>query len=340
MHFLFIQAHPPTNGTMQWTDHMSGLVLAVYGFTLITGLPANLLAFYTFTRKVNQNAKPIDVLLLSLTISDLIFLFFLPFRMNEAAEREWRHGYFLCTLSIFIFFATIYNSSFLLTAISVERYLGVAFPVRYKVRRHPRNAVIASVMFGLISLGHCSIIFITQYYDHTNKTWLDPSKRNTCYVDFTEDQLKILLPVRLELFVVFFCVPFIICSFCYINFILILSRLPNISPKKRFRAIGLALGTLLVFIICFLPHNLSHVVGYVTWKSPDWREYALLTSTLNACLDPFIFYFSSSALRETLKLCMRRLVKRLSCCPKSLCCHQMNRASVEETTQSSTNSFR
>ncbi|KAG9283772.1 free fatty acid receptor 2-like [Astyanax mexicanus] len=324
---------------MQWTWLMSDLVLVVYGITLITGLPANLLALYTFVRKVKQNPKPIDVLLLSLTISDLIFLFFLPFRMEEAANMKWTRSYFFCTLTIFVFFAAIYNSTFLLTAISVERYLGVAFPVKYKLKQHPRNAVIASVMFGLISLAHCSIIFITQYWDQRNNTHQDPSTRNICYEDFSHEQLNVLLPVRLELFLVFFCAPFIICCFCYINFILILSRMPTINPKKRFRAIGLALVTLVVFIICFIPFSISHLVGYIGWYNPSWREYALLTSTFNACLDPFIFYFSSSALRQMFKTCARGLVKRLSFCSKAPCCTQQNRATAEEP-PSTTLSFR
>ncbi|XP_072515717.1 free fatty acid receptor 2-like [Salminus brasiliensis] len=322
---------------MQWTRQLSDLVLAVYSITLITGLPANLLALYTFVRKVKQNPAPIDVLLLSLTISDLVFLFFLPFRMKEASDMKWTMSYFLCPLSGFIFYTTIYNSTFLLTAISVERYLGVAFPIKYKLKRRPRNAVIASVIFWVISMAHCSIVYIMQYYDHSNNTVLDPSLRNTCYEDFSHEQLKVLMPVRLELFFVLFCIPFIICCFCYINFILILSRLPNINPKRRFRAIGLALGTLLVFIICFMPYNVSHVVGYIGWYSPSWRVYALLTSTFNACLDPFIFYFSSSALRGTFKHCMQGLFQKLhlSCCCKDCSCAQLSCSMADETTQSS-----
>ncbi len=325
---------------MVWTVSQSNLVLAVYGFTLITGLPANVLAFYTFLQKVRRRCTPMDVLLLSLTISDLIFLLFLPFRMVEAANMKWTLPYFLCPLSGFIFYSTIYNSTFHLTAISVERYLGVAFPIKYKLKRKPRNAVIASVIFWVVSMAHCSIVYIIQYHDHLNPNFTDPSTRNTCYEDFSTEQLKILLPVRMELFAVLFLIPFLICCFCYINFIHILSNLPSINAKKRYRAIGMALGTLLVFIICFMPYNISHVVGYVGNYSPDWRVCALLTSTFNACLDPFIFYFSSSALRGTFKNVFEELSRRLKmlCCRSTLYCPLLNCLSTEEKTQSTTDS--
>ncbi|XP_026780494.1 free fatty acid receptor 3-like [Pangasianodon hypophthalmus] len=321
---------------MAWTD-LTNLVLAVDAITLIAGLPANLLALYTFIQKVKQRTTPIDVFLLNLTISDLIFLFFLPFRMKEVTDGKWTMSHFLCALSGFIFYTTIYNSTMLLTAISVERYLGVAFPIKYKLKRHPRNAVIASVIFWVVSMAHCSIVYIMQYYRPDNETLSDQKNKEVCYDEFNKEQLEILLPVRLELFIVLFFTPFIICCFCYIKFIHILSRLPNISPKKRSRAIGLALATLLVFIICFLPYNVSHVVGFIGSFSPSWRVYALLPSTFNACLDPLIFYFSSSALRGTLKHLIRRFNNwmHLSCCWKLFNCSQLKCNAHEESTQSS-----
>lgn len=293
---------------MPWTKELSYSVLVVDSITLITGLPANLLALYTFIRKIKQRATPLDVLLLSLTISDLLFLLFLPLRIKEAADMKWTLSFFLCPLSGYIYFSTIHNSTLLLTAISVDRYLGVAFPIKYKVKRNPRYSVIAIVIFWVLSLGHCSIVFIVEYHKDSNNTLNGLSNKTTCYKDFSREQLDLLLPIRFELFIVLFCIPFLICCFCYINFIIILSRLPNINPQRRSRAIGLALVTLLVFIICFIPFNVSHVVGFVGHHSPPWRIYTVLPSTFNACLDPFVFYFSSSAVRETFNHIMRHFL--------------------------------
>ncbi|KAI7806184.1 free fatty acid receptor 3-like [Triplophysa rosa] len=307
---------------MVWTVNLSKLVLAVDGFTLITGVPANILAFYTFCKKIRQRSTPTDVLLLSLTISDLVFLFFLPFRMVEAANMKWTLPYFLCPLSGLIFYATICNSTFHLTAISVERYLGVAFPIKYKLKRAPRYAVIAVVFFWLVSMAQCSIVYVMQYHHHSNPNFTEPSKRNSCYDEFSEEQLKILVPVRLQLFVVYFCIPIPICCFCYFRCIYILTNLPNVNSKKRMRSIGMALGTLLVFIGCFMPFSVSHLEGFIGGYSTEWRPYALLTCTLNACFDPFIFYFSSSAFRDTFKSVLRELVRRmhLHCCYSTFSC--------------------
>ncbi|XP_056153985.1 free fatty acid receptor 2-like [Lampris incognitus] len=310
----------------------SHLLLCVYIVTFLMGVPANILAFCTFCRKVRCKPTPIDILLLNLTISDLIFLAFLPFKMKEASDNmTWSLPYFLCPLTGFLFYATIYNSTLLLTAVSVERYLGVAFPFRYSLCRRPRYAVVASVLFWVVSFLNLSIVYIVPCSRLMGDTATDANitatplpPPTTCYLDFTEDQLQILLPVRLELFLVLFCVPFIICCFCYVNFILILSRLPKISRRRRLRAIGLALGTLLVFAVCFGPYNTSHVVGFIRKDSESWRDVALLSSTFNACLDPIIFYFSSAAVRNMLNHCLKNLMAKLYIfrCGRVNCCIQ------------------
>ncbi|XP_006118191.3 free fatty acid receptor 2-like [Pelodiscus sinensis] len=289
------------------------LVLTVYIFTFLIGLPSNLLAFYTFLVKVRQKPAPVDIILLNLTVSDIVLLVFLPLKMVEAAyNMQWPLPKFICLLTNFIYYSSIYISSLFLMAISIERYLGVAFPIKYKLRRRPAYAVAASLIFWAVACSHCSIVYIIQRYDQRlNGTALTLNKSH-CYDTFSCPQLQILMPFRLELFLVLFCIPFTVTVFCYVNFVRILLALPNIPARRKRRAVGLAVATLVNFIVCFAPYNLSHVVGFVQNESPPWRVYALLLTTLNASLDPAIFYFSSTAVQHAFADCLSGMRHKLS----------------------------
>lgn len=273
----------------------SEVILSVYIVTFLIGLPANLLALYAFSVKIYSRTLPTDILLFNLTISDLLFLMILPLKMHEAASgMKWNLPDFLCSITSFTFFSTIYTSSLLLMAVSVVRYIGVAFPIAYHQLHKPVYAVFASAVIWLISAAHCSITFITQHHPA-----LSSNDSSVCYENFTEKQLKILLPVRLEFFVVLCLIPLLVCVYCYLRCILILYSRPRISRMQKQKAIGMALGTLAVFLICVMPYNISHVVGYIHRESPKWRYYTLLLSTFNTCIDPIIFYFASSTFRCT-----------------------------------------
>ncbi|KFZ48178.1 Free fatty acid receptor 2, partial [Antrostomus carolinensis] len=249
--------------------------------------------------------------LLNLTAADLLLLLFLPFKMAEAAAgMTWPLPIFLCAWANFCFYSSIYLSSLFLAALSVERYLGVVFPLSYKDRKRPARTMAVSVVLWLLACSHCSIVFIAQYHGGGNQSMVnsssapnvrDGSKTNNiykCYDDFSEDQLSFVLPLRLELFLVLFLLPFTITIFCYINFVRALLARPNIPLEKKQRAVGLAVATMINFGVCFAPYNISHVVGFVEKKSPNWRVYVLLLTSLNAALDPVIFYFSSTAVQR------------------------------------------
>nr|XP_020445767.1 free fatty acid receptor 2-like [Monopterus albus] len=270
-------------------------ILSVYIISFLIGLPANLLALCSFSMRIHSKPRPVDILLLNLTVSDLLFLIILPLKMHEAAsDMQWTLPYFLCSITSFTFFSTIYTSTLLLTAVSVVRYIGVAFPIAYQQLRKPVYAIVISAGIWLMSSAQCSITIIIQHYPS-----LSSQNSSYCYENFTDKQLEVLLPVRFQMFFVLCLAPLLICVYCYLCCIWILYNRPRISCMLKQKAIGMALGTLAVFLICVVPYNLSHVVGYFQGKSPSWRYYVLLLSTFNTCLDPIIFYFSSSTFRCT-----------------------------------------
>ncbi|XP_047453818.1 free fatty acid receptor 2-like [Mugil cephalus] len=273
----------------------SEVILSVYVASFLIGFPANLVAVYAFSKKIHSKPRPTDILLLNLTVSDLLFLIILPLKMHEAASgMTWTLPSFMCSITSFFFFSTIYTSSLILMAVSVVRYTAVAFPITYQRLQKPVYAISICAVIWLISGAHCSITFIALHHPS-----LSNNNFSVCYENFTEKQLAFLLPARLEFFIVLCFIPLLICVFCYLNCIYILYRRPGISQKQKQKAIGMAMGTLAVFLICVIPYNISHLIGYFQGKSPEWRYYALLLSTFNTCIDPIIFYFSSSSLRCT-----------------------------------------
>ncbi|KAJ8404987.1 hypothetical protein AAFF_G00329080 [Aldrovandia affinis] len=260
------------------------LILFIYILTFLIGLPANVLSLCAFSIKIHTKVTPTDILLLNLTVSDLLFLLFLPLKMHEAASAmRWELPYFLCSLTSFFFFSTIYTSSLLLMAVSVDRYLAVAFPIRYKLLKKPIYAGVGSAAIWIFSSAHCSIVFFTEYLDAGGNSSMDTS---ICYENFTQSQLDILLPVRLEFFIVIFLAPLLISVFSYLSCIRILCTRSHICAKKRQKAIGMALGTLLVFVVCFLPYNLSHLVGYVQGQSPGGGTTPFCSAPSTPALTP------------------------------------------------------
>ncbi|XP_006171687.2 free fatty acid receptor 2 isoform X1 [Tupaia chinensis] len=277
----------------------SALVLTAYILIFLTGFPANLLALRAFLGRVRQpQPAPVHILLLSLTLADLLLLLLLPFKIIEAASNfHWYLPEIVCALTGFGFYSSIYCSTWLLAGISIERYLGVAFPVQYKLSRRPVYGVIAALVAWIMSFGHCTIVIIVQYLNTTQQA--ENANQNTCYENFTDEQLDVVLPVRLELCLVLFFIPMAVTIFCYWRFVWIMLTQPHVGAQRRRRAVGLAVVTLLNFLVCFGPYNVSHLVGFYNWKSPQWRSVAVVFSSLNASLDPVLFYFSSSAVRRT-----------------------------------------
>ncbi|XP_066536261.1 free fatty acid receptor 2-like [Hoplias malabaricus] len=280
------------------------VILSVYILTFMIGLPANVLAFYAFVKKICEKPTPTDILLLNLTISDLLFLLILPLKMYEAASNmHWFLPGYLCPITTFFFFSTIYTSSVLLMAVSVDRYLCVAFPVQYKVHRKPLYAVICSGLIWVTTSTHLCFVYIV---DHLTK---GETHVQECYNNFTQSQLDVVLPMRLELCLVLYVLPLLVCTFCYTRFILILRRTSGLNEGKRRRAVGMAVGTLLVFVLCFLPYNITHIQGFIIQADVSWRSDALLFSTVNTVFDPITFYFSSAAFQGNLKGLLKRRVK-------------------------------
>ncbi|XP_062996713.1 free fatty acid receptor 2-like [Elgaria multicarinata webbii] len=284
--------------------------LVVYGATILLGLPSNLLALYVFYCRAKARLTPNLIYMINLCLSDLVFVLVLPLKMLEVGQVDWAMPDFLCPLYNLIHFGTIYTSACFLTAVSVGRFLGAVYPIHYQVYKKPRYSCLVSLGIWSLVGFHGVLIFVLETSRDTNSS-LFAGNGSTCYSNFSDGQLALLAPVRLELSVVLFFFPLALTTFCYVGCIHVLVG-SHLHVRKKRRAVRVAVATLSVFVLCFGPYNISHVVGFIYMKDIWWRRVALLPSACNAFLDPLIFYFLSSAMDDGIVQVWHSLQKKCS----------------------------
>lgn len=264
----------------------------IFILTFLLGLPANLLVLFVYVRKARKRGTtPNMVYAFNLCISNLLLLLWLPVKTTETVLQDWTLPRILCPIYGFFFFSTLYSSCLFITAVTVGRYLSVAFPIIYKRYRRTRFSCVISAALWAVVVVHLGFALVAENGDD-----FVSADGNTlaCYHYFNESQLNILLPLRLEMAIVLFILPLIMTSFCTVRCITLIWR-TNLRPLGKRRVLTVAITTLAVFVVCYAPYNASHIVGFVQKTSVSWRSYALLTSSCSVFLDPVVMLLLSPA---------------------------------------------
>ncbi|NXD60759.1 GPR42 protein, partial [Corvus moneduloides] len=84
---------------------------------------------------------------------------------EAAAGMRWPLPAALCPVANFCFYSSTYLSGLFLAALSVQRYLGVVFPLRPLGRRRRSGRILAiSALLWLLASGHCSVVFVAELH--------------------------------------------------------------------------------------------------------------------------------------------------------------------------------
>ncbi|XP_078093153.1 free fatty acid receptor 3-like [Mustelus asterias] len=294
------------------------LSLAVYCTTLAMGAPSNAVALCVFLRELKRKPTPNIIYMINLCVSDGLFVAILPVKMVETVWGEWVLPVAFCPIYNVFHFTTIYASVLFLTALSMGRYFSIAFPIRYKVYKSPRYSCLVCLVLWLLVIAHIAFIFLveaTGSRDHL--VALGQGNASICYANFTQAQLDLLVPLRVELAVTFFLAPLGLTTFAYLGCFRELSR-SRLPPRDKRRALRACAITLVTFVVCFAPYNASHLAGLALRGDVGWRREALLPSTASAFLNPLLFFCSSSALQQSAAHCWQRVSRQAGVPKESL----------------------
>ncbi|XP_067108918.1 C-C chemokine receptor type 9a [Osmerus mordax] len=286
----------------------------LYWTIVILGGLGNLTVIWIYLHFRQRLKTMTDMYLLNLAVADLLFLGTLPFWASEATD-GWGFGAGLCKVTSAFYKINLFSSMFLLTCISIDRYVVIVLPTWAQNSKTERlmysKMVCASVWLLAVALA------IPEFLFATSKPQDGSHYCTMVYEDNKGNQTKIMVLV-LQI-CMGFCLPFLIMILCYAQIIRTLLKTRNFQKHKALRVI---LVVVAVFVLSQLPYNSVLVVEAtqatnITMTNCEAAKQFDMAGQMmkslaytHACLNPFLYAFVGVRFRRD----VIKLLRSYCCC--------------------------
>ncbi|XP_075759462.1 proteinase-activated receptor 4 isoform X2 [Pelodiscus sinensis] len=238
----------------------------LYTAVFLVGLPANGLALWVLATRIEKLTS--TIFLMNLAAADLLLVLVLPFKITYYfLGNHWPFGEGLCRLTTAFFYGNMYCSVLLLMCISVDRYLAAVHPFFSRSFRSPGFAACTCLSIWLIAaIFTLPLTLLQQSYplDHADITLCHDVLPRHEEADYYYYYFVCLIACG-------FLAPLVVMLFshCSVLWILLRSRESNCSKLY---------GDLYV----------SYMIS-------------LAFSSINSCVDPFVYYYVSEDFRDKVR---------------------------------------
>lgn len=290
----------------------------LFWIIFILGAVGNLMVVWIYTTVRNRLKTMTDVYLLNLAVADLLFLCMLPFWAVDAIK-GWDFGICLCKMVSAVYKINFFSSMFLLTCISVDRYIAIVQVTKAQNLKKKRlfysKLACLSVWFVSTLLALPEFIFAQVKTDRSGQSFCALVYWNNVY-----NRTKILV-LSLQICMGFF-LPLLVMFFCYSVIIRTLLQAKSFEKHKALRVI---FAVVFVFILSQLPLNsllIMEATQAANTTITDCKtvirfdvagQVAKSLAYTHACLNPFLYVFIGVRFRQDLlrivKMCAGGLGK-------------------------------
>ncbi|XP_010160650.1 C-X-C chemokine receptor type 2-like [Antrostomus carolinensis] len=285
------------------------LVVVIYCLVFILSVVGNglVVLVVTSSHTSHTNRSVTDVYLLNLAVADLLFALSLPLWAAYRAH-EWVFGTVMCKAISVLQEANFYSGILLLACISVDRYLAIVYATRAATeKRHWVKFVCVGIWVFSVLLSLPVLLFREAFHS--------PSNGTVCYERIGgEARGGVVLRILPQTFG--FALPLLVMLFCYGVTIHTLLQTKNAQKQRAMKVI---LAVVLVFLICWLPYNITLVSDTLmrtraideTCERRNRIDTALsVTQVLgfaHSCINPIIYAFIGQKFRNSfLKILAQR----------------------------------
>ncbi len=278
----------------------------------LIGLVGNSLVICVYLRKLRYHIAT-NSLILNLAVADLlgsIFIIPLP-SVSVIGEGPFSEVYCSLLWSDVLLWISIVASIYSLTMLSVERYLAVNFPIKYRL-------LFVGARPKLVIMG----IWLSSVLVNIYIAFVANNAGGICIVSWPHSHFQATFGVFL--FLAEFFIPMVIMLYSHVRTIfslraqaetLLQSGCARNSPsmallRTRRKVIETLFVVVLTFIICWLPDQLAYMlynlgVLETQYLGTHLYDFFVLLAFLNSCINPIIYTFKNKEFRRSLKFLLR-----------------------------------
>ncbi|XP_066573395.1 atypical chemokine receptor 2 [Amia ocellicauda] len=281
--------------------YTSVFVLGMVGNGLLAGI---LIRYIKLKRMV-------DIYLLNLAVSDLLFVVTLPF-WAVYAHSEWIFGSTTCKAVTLIYTMNLYSSIFFITCISLDRYLEFVWSFHtINLRKLPVSCAICAAVWTVSALASAPDVIFTELQEFRD--------HKLCLHNFGGEHMswwKIFM--KFELNIVGFFIPFLAMLFFYSRISCVITRA---KLHRGTKSLKLAIALVVFFFVLWFPYNLVvflhslqdlHVISHCT--TSQHLDFAIqVTESLafvHACLNPILYAFVNKKFQHHLMSMLKMICRR------------------------------
>ncbi|NXW89014.1 BKRB2 protein, partial [Alopecoenas beccarii] len=237
-----------------------------------------------------------EIYLANMALADLMLVCALPFwAINISNSFQWPFGLFLCKAVNIMSNVNFYSSIYFLTLVSIDRYLALVKTMSLGRMRRTVCAKWNSFVVWTCALLICSPTMVfrnLKYYEEYNVT----ACALVYPVSYWEPASNCLLNI------VGFVIPLCVITYCTVQIVKALrtselQKLKLVQTERK--ATVLVLAVLLLFIVCWLPFQISTFIDTICYLAPTFKcleeindvatEIATYCAFSNSCLNPVLY---------------------------------------------------
>ncbi|XP_005383512.1 PREDICTED: C-C chemokine receptor type 1 [Chinchilla lanigera] len=306
----------------------SQLLPPLYSLVFIIGVVGNILVVLVLM-KYKRLRSMTSIYLLNLALSDLLFLFTLPFWIDYKVRDTWIFGDGMCKLLSGLYHVGLYSEIFFIILLTIDRYLAIVHSVFALQARTITFGIVTSVITWALAI-LASVPGL--YFAKTQRVFT----QYTCSLYYPHESHQAWRYFQaLKMNLLGLILPLLVMVFCYTGIIKVLLQRPN---KEKAKAVRLSFIIMIIFFLFWTPYNLAvfvsafqlHMFTNYCEQNKQLDMAMQVTEVIaytHCCVNPIIYVFVGKRFRKYLyELFQTQAAVRLDKCQ-----HFLNRGRLERS---------